>query len=277
MLKQLATLLDSGRCPQSLVIDGGTKEARIQLATEVAIALVGIDDVQRHKVQTGSHPDVTYIRPEDKKKTLSVDVIRNMRNDAFIVPNESDYKVYIIEQAELMQEYAQNALLKILEEPPSYGVFILCCESRSVLLGTVLSRVAVFSLNSEAGEGVDDKTMASVLETAGQLAKALASRQELQLLRSTAPLEKNYEDLPLVLDQLELLIRDALVQNSGGDSQLSGQPAEVQHLAQSFSNETLFRFLQVILDLSGSLQFHANKNLTLSRLSSNLMAAAREQ
>lgn len=274
MLQQLATLLENGRCPQAMVLDGGTLEERLSLATEVAAALVGTSELKRHKVLIHAHPDVIYVRPEDKKKTLSVDVIRNMRSDAFILPNEGDRKVYIIEQAELMQEYGQNALLKILEEPPQFTTFILCCESKSVLLGTVLSRVAVFSLEQNLTGGVDETIRADVQETAEKLVHALVKKQELELLGVTATLDKKYEDLPLLLDQLELLFRDALVRLSGNDTILSGQPNSVAALAQTFSSQQLFALLQVVLDLADSLPYHANKNLTLSRLSSNLFSTA---
>ena len=89
------------------------------------------------KVFDGNHPD--FITVEDPEhKTTAVKIVRQYREDMFIRPNESDYKVYLFPQ-ELGTE-GQNALLKILEEPPSYGVFILLTDNPEKILPTVRSR-----------------------------------------------------------------------------------------------------------------------------------------
>lgn len=96
-----------------------------------------------HAFDSGNHPDVFFIKPE-KSKALSVEAIReNVVNNAVIRPYRSKYKIYIIENACQMTASAQNALLKTLEEPPPYGVFILCAENGDALLPTVLSRCVV--------------------------------------------------------------------------------------------------------------------------------------
>ncbi len=89
------------------------------------------------KIMEGSHPD--FITVEDPEhKNVAVKIVRQFREDVFIRPNESDYKIYLFPQ-ELGLE-GQNALLKILEEPPKYGVFILLTDNPDKLLPTVRSR-----------------------------------------------------------------------------------------------------------------------------------------
>ena len=89
------------------------------------------------KLLSGNHPD--FITVEDPEhKTTAVKIVRQMRDDMFIRPNEADYKIYLFPQ-ELGIE-GQNALLKILEEPPSYGVFMLLTDNPEKLLPTVRSR-----------------------------------------------------------------------------------------------------------------------------------------
>ena len=78
------------------------------------------------KVTEGSHPDVITVE-DPEHKNVAVKIVRQAREDMFILPNESDRKIYIFPQ-ELGIE-GQNALLKILEEPPSYGVFILLTDN----------------------------------------------------------------------------------------------------------------------------------------------------
>lgn len=90
--------------------------------------------------ENGNHPDAIFIEP-DKKTTISAEMIRgSVVNDANVKPYRSAYKVYIINHADLMQSASQNILLKTLEEPPAYGVFLLCAENPALLLPTVVSR-----------------------------------------------------------------------------------------------------------------------------------------
>ena len=99
------------------------------------------------KVMDGSHPDfITVDDPE--KKTVTVDLIRQARADVYIQPNESEYKIYMFPRAQDMGLPGQNALLKILEEPPKYGVFLLLTDNPDKLLPTVRSRCT--ELNMQA-------------------------------------------------------------------------------------------------------------------------------
>lgn len=86
-----------------------------------------------------NHPDV--IRVTHEKTVISVDDIRSqLVNEIQIKPYSSDYKIFIVDEAEKMNEQAQNALLKTLEEPPEYGVIILLSNNVSMFLDTILSR-----------------------------------------------------------------------------------------------------------------------------------------
>lgn len=89
------------------------------------------------KVLGQAHPDcITVTDPEHK--TVAVKIVRDARADMYIRPNEGSRKIYIFPQ-ELGIE-GQNALLKILEEPPPYGVFLLLSDNPEKLLPTVRSR-----------------------------------------------------------------------------------------------------------------------------------------
>lgn len=91
------------------------------------------------KVLSGNHPDfITVDDPE--KKNVPVDLIRQARADMYIQPNEADRKIYLFPRAQDMGLPGQNALLKVLEEPPSYGVFFLLTDNPNKLLPTVRSR-----------------------------------------------------------------------------------------------------------------------------------------
>ena len=97
--------------------------------------------------------DITTVLPE--KASITVDQIRAVRSEAYIVPNQSAKRVFIIPDAALMNIQAQNALLKVLEEPPATVMFILTCEYTRQLLGTVVSRSAVLSLSPPEQEDAE--------------------------------------------------------------------------------------------------------------------------
>ncbi len=86
-----------------------------------------------------TNPDIIYIKPTDKK-SVTVNQTREIIADAYIKPLESARKIFIIDNAADVNEAAQNCLLKILEEPPEYVVFIIIAQSDTQLLQTVLSR-----------------------------------------------------------------------------------------------------------------------------------------
>ena len=99
-----------------------------------------------HQMDTGNQPDVKWVTHE-KPATISVDDIRTQVNsDMAIKPYSSKYKVYIVDEAEKMNEQAQNALLKTIEEPPSYGIIMLLTNNLESMLPTILSRCIVFHL-----------------------------------------------------------------------------------------------------------------------------------
>ncbi len=98
------------------------------------------------QISEGTAPDVYTVELPEDKASISIEHVRNLRADAQSVPCEGDYKFYIIRNSEKMTVQAQNALLKILEEPPRFVVFILLTENASQLLPTIRSRASVFRM-----------------------------------------------------------------------------------------------------------------------------------
>lgn len=106
-----------------------------------------------------TNPDIVYVKPTDKK-VVSAEQARELVGDAYIKPFESSKKVYIIPDASKLNEFAQNCLLKILEEPPEYIVFILISTGEAALLQTVLSRCTKISFPA-----VDKSAVKSYIDT----------------------------------------------------------------------------------------------------------------
>ena len=202
------------------------------------------------KVMAGSHPDfITVDDPE--KKTVPVELIRKARADIYIQPNEADRKIYLFPRAQDMGIPGQNALLKVLEEPPSYGVFILLSDNPEKLLPTVRSRCTELALRSlpqellktqllkEFPEAQPEDLAAAISRSGGYLGQAkqlladgcatapeterfvqaFCTKDGLLLLQTLTPLEKWKRDqlIPL-LQQWTALLHDALLCRSGGQA-----------------------------------------------------------
>lgn len=98
------------------------------------------------QVLSGNHPDLIYVKHE-KPNSIGVDDIRDQINDTIMIrPYSSYYKIYIVDEAEKMTVQAQNALLKTIEEPPSYAVILLLTTNPDGFLPTILSRCVQLKL-----------------------------------------------------------------------------------------------------------------------------------
>ena len=96
-----------------------------------------------------NNPDIIYVTREKGKANLSVDVIREqINNDIVIKPYSNKYKIYIVDEAEKMNQQAQNALLKTIEEPPAYAIIILLTTNHNAFLPTILSRCVTIQMKS---------------------------------------------------------------------------------------------------------------------------------
>ncbi len=98
-------------------------------------------------LESDNNSDLLVISADDGKSVISVDRIRDdIREAVSKAPNFSAKRVVIVEQAEKMNEAAQNALLKTFEEPPEYAMIILLCDSLLQMLETIKSRAVIVEL-----------------------------------------------------------------------------------------------------------------------------------
>lgn len=164
------------RLSHAYIISSPSEKVREDVALELAAAALCSSAGKRpcgvcrdcRKVMNGVHPDLTWIKrlADDggkQKREILIDQIREMGADAFVLPNEASGKVYIIKDADTMNERAQNAALKIFEEPPVNVRFLLCAENPEKLLVTVRSRCAEIRRNAE-DEPVGDEAAAMAKE-----------------------------------------------------------------------------------------------------------------
>ncbi len=178
----IENMLKSGRFPHALLIEGERGLGKHTLAMELANILLCEENdsspcgncrgCQLFKAKT--HPDFQIISPTDKN-LISIKAIRKMRDDAYIRPARNGRKVYIIEAEGGLKADCQNALLKVLEEPPEYVVFIIIALAAEQFLDTIISRCVDFKLlapsESEALEVMTEKLPDAPLD---QLLSALS-------------------------------------------------------------------------------------------------------
>lgn len=153
------------------------------------------------KIFADIHPDVSFIRRGFQKdgKTLSrdivVDQIRAVAADSVVTPNEAPGKVYIFPEADTLNPNAQNAFLKLLEEPPEGVYFLLCSRNPEALLPTVRSRCGIYHVGGERPAG-DEALTALAREYLSALGddpallrwEAKAEKQDLAAMRSLIPI-----------------------------------------------------------------------------------------
>ena len=149
----------------------------------------GVCDACR-KVLSNIHPDVITVQ-DPEHKNIAVEVVRGVRSDAYIRPNEGKRKVYLFPDCALLTEADQNVLLKVVEEGPPYAAFLFCAENSSQVLQTLRSRCVELKLRpaeergeeSELGEAlcrtIAKRKRGAVAEMAVRLEKKRISREDL--------------------------------------------------------------------------------------------------
>lgn len=137
------------------------------------------------RVVRGVHPDCSFWNLErqaqmaeksttSKNLSLNIQTVRDITSSLAMRPLESRYRVVVVDDVETMQESAQEAFLKTLEEPPSYAIILLLTSDAELLLETILSRAMTVHLQGIPSDqilkglvarGIDSETAAQIAET----------------------------------------------------------------------------------------------------------------
>lgn len=216
------------------------------------------------KIKAHSHPDFMLIEGKPSSKSIHVADVRQIISDAYIIPSESDYKLFTIDCADNMTVQAQNALLKILEEPPEGVFLILICKCLDSILGTIRSRTQIFTLSSDVNEEVEISTEAK--DYANALLKAVINNDQYEFIVQMAPLIKNKDLTKQVLQKMLINIEAAirkhyLLYNS--DSFDSNNNL-IKDLSQKFNIMNLMDYIDVISTTHKQIDLNVNQNLNLN-------------
>lgn len=183
LVSQLKMAASSGKVSHAYLFLGGAGAGKRLIANTFAKALQCESGANApcgncrscQAFDNGNHPDIIYVRGE--KKNIVVDEIREQILETVdLKPYHYQKKIYIIEKADAMNVQAQNALLKTLEEPPAYAVFLLLAERAEAFLPTILSRVVTMKIRP-----LSEDTMAEYL-----MQKAFLPQEESHVLAAYA-------------------------------------------------------------------------------------------
>ena len=156
IIEHLKTAIEMGKVSHAYILNGPDLSGKMMIAEAFARALLcekqdpdGCGECRScRQSDDRNNPDIIYVK-HDKPNTISVDDIRTqLNNDIVIKPYSNQYKIYIVDEAEKMNQQAQNALLKTIEEPPAYAVIMLLTTNADSFLQTIRSRCITLNLKS---------------------------------------------------------------------------------------------------------------------------------
>ncbi len=255
----ILSMIKSGKTPAAVTVESPDIQKAREYALSVAAAIMCEGEEKPceeckicKKVKSG-HPDIIVVTPVKNVKsgTIGPDDIRNICQDAFVKPNDGDRKVYIF-HADLT-EAAQNALLKMFEEPPQGVTFIIPCVSESSLLTTILSRATRLVFKGESGQGISELA----LEISRDMFLAFSKDNAADFAVASAKLKGNRIIWKECLVNLKYLIQQTAVAKitPNTDDEL------VLSAAKRMSNKSLFSAEGVLDDFIRRTETNPNEGL----------------
>jgi DNA polymerase-3 subunit delta' len=319
LVGKMEQILTGGRIVHAYLFTGPAGSGKKTLSSLFAQALIceGQGDKPCNTCRTcrqflaGSHPDVLWIRKPEDKTGIGVEQIRDMQTEIKVKPFQAGRRVCFIENAHLMTEQAQNALLKTLEEPPPFTLLILLADNSNALLPTILSRCQAFRVGCMAREEVarilisrlslsheEAMTYAALSQgipgraltlasdegfrenrdrlTAGvNLAAGGAPYRILELYGAFKDNKANADDL---LDILALWFRDLLILKETGNKSLVINQDKISWLQKQLSSFTSRELKDMIENIEQSrriLKSNGNYQLTIENMLLNFQGGAK--
>ena len=304
IVDHLENAIASGKISHAYIINGERSSGKEFIANVFAMALQCESSGQEKpcnechsckQALSGNHPDIIRVTHE-KPATIGVEDIRTGVNDDIIIkPYSSDWKIYIISEAEKMTVQAQNALLKTLEEPPAYAVIILLTSNIDSMLSTILSRCVVLNMKPVKDEIIKKYLMEEIhvpdykADACTAFAKALAASEEFDNIKTEAvSLLKYIHDMEITdimsaikkindykidindyLDILSVWYRDVLLFKATNDANQLIFKDELQYI-KKIANQSAYEGIEIILDAlekaKSRLRANVNFDLTMELL-----------
>lgn len=259
------------RFPQTVLLTGGEGSGKWSLAQTLAAGLLCTSKINKpcgtckscQKLIHNSHPDIECIDYDDQE--ISVAIARDLRKKIHMLPNDSDRRVVLIRHAHKLNISAQNALLKVLEEPPKYAFFILTSEQEGGILETIRSRCSKYHLAPK-----NDDFDLSFLDNIKSFINALSNADEYKMLVTAMSFEKlSKPELKNILGLIQAALHDCIfIANN-----LSGNV--LPEIGQKeLSNKVSYDKLIKLYDFIGTLRLRIQGNAAPNIVCASLCAEA---
>lgn len=307
MIKEhLKNALEVKKVSHAYILSGEAGSGRKSLANAFALSLlceIGTSQpcMKCHackQVLSGNHPDLIYVYHE-KPASIGVDDIRDQINETIMIrPYSSYHKIYIVDESEKMTVQAQNALLKTIEEPPSYAVIILLTTNQDAFLPTILSRcvqlrlrplpdqvvkryltetLGVSESNAELYAAFSRGNMGKAIKLCGSkefrelydgvlfLLKHVKNMDISELLEYIRRLKEEHNDIFECLDFMRIWYRDALIFKATNDANLLIFKDEYSVISEMSRNSGYDGFENVLAAIDKArVRLNANVNMELT-------------
>ena len=179
--------------------------------------------------------DVTIVAKDTASKntqSIGIEDIKQMQKKIFLKPIKSQTKAVILEDAQLLTTEAQNALLKVLEEPPAHTIIVLCADSKETLLPTIISRCQVIQLEEETRK-LSEKELAEYKK----FLEALPTMSIGEQLKKAEQLAKDKDKAIAWIGKLIIVMREKLINETCHPELVSGSSQNINfHLIKSFQS-----------------------------------------
>lgn len=275
-VKNLITkAIENSILSHAIILEGSSESVRLSVARTIAMSILCKSENKPCescssclKVKNSSHPDLKFLSKRSDKNIIIVDDIREIKSQALVYPNDGDKSVFIITEAQDMNVQAQNALLKIFEEPAEHVCFILTCNSKSSLLQTINSRATCYFLGDE--EKKEDIKSEQAKALSKELFLCLVTENEFQFLKKTAVFSKDKKLFRAVLEESVPIIRDVLFLHSGSKALISDSEELVRRLKSVLTQKKTMKIFEELQNLIDCVDASANHNLSITRFSAVL-------
>jgi DNA polymerase-3 subunit delta' len=316
LIAGMEQILAGGRIVHAYLFEGPAGSGKKTISGLFAQALLceGPGEKPCHKCipckqyESGNHPDVFWIRRLEDKTAISVDQIRELQSKVKVKPFQEGVRICFIDEAQLMNPQAQNALLKTLEEPPSHTLFFLLADNTSSLLPTIISRCQLFRIDSLSREDIamllnqrlsigyeEGLTFAALSQGNPGQALALAGDEVFIGLREQLINGMNNAGTPKILDLiglfieykervedlftvLQLWIRDIIILKETEDYNLIINRDQIPLLSKQvsyFTTEALQVMIGSIEQSRKRLKSNTNYQLTIEAMLSHFQGGAK--